>query len=82
MKVSYKTALEVYRDLNLGSINKNKGSKVTQEDLFTAAKYILKDQNVLLNEEPTETVRIFVLSNFKDVSSNIIFIVELVTVQN
>ena len=54
-------------------------NKSSKKDLLL---HILKDQNILLNEEPTEKVSIFVLSNLKDVSSSMILVVELVTIRN
>ena len=59
MKVSYKRAVEIYDDLNLGSIAKKGGVKLTQDQLLGMAELILKDQNIYLNDEPAEKVRKF-----------------------
>ena len=59
MKVSYKRAVEIYDDLNLASIAKKTGVKLTQDQLLGMAELILKDQNIYLNDEPTEKVRKF-----------------------
>ena len=59
MKVSYKRAVEIYDDLNLASIAKKGGLKLSQYQLLGMAELILKDQNIYLNDEPAEKVRKF-----------------------
>ena len=61
MKVSYKKAVEIYDDLNIGSIAKKGGVKLTQDQLLGMAALILKDQHIYLNDQPTEKVRKFPL---------------------
>ena len=52
MKISYPEALEIYRDLKLGSILKSTGNK--SEQYFTAVNCILKEKRIEIQKPPTE----------------------------